>query len=245
MSLALALGGMGCEKFTPPAREPMRMGTMDDFSADSLGLRAGVTTLDEARERMQARALTGIAEDAFVPTSGPALAVLGADYQRRIHVFSDGRYLESVELGDQGLPYGLVVRLGADAQSTVLLVVRRDPLGRKSAPPSLLTYRWSSEYRGSNGDDPYEATAPRGGFVAAGSLSLARIMQRHGGMIRPILVGAELDEGILLLARDEHGMVWDKGYLVRSRNGAMALDAMPWAKAMRCSCVQKYSMQGL
>lgn len=246
VAIVLAIALTGCSKLTPPVREPMRIGTMDDVSPEALGLRPGVTTLDEARARMRDRELTGIAEDAFVSPAGPALAVIGADYQRRVHVFVDGLYRQSLDLPTHGgLPYGLVLRLGADATSTMLLAVQRDPLGRASAPPTLVAWRWAHEEVAADAEDPYAEAATRDGFVPSAQMSLARITQRHGGMLRPILVGAELDEGVLLLARDRNGTVWDKGYLVRTKNGEMALAAMPWAKAMRCSCVQKYSLQGL
>lgn len=251
VAVVVALGATGCASFTPVVREPMRIGTTDDLSATALGLRAGVTTLEEARATMVQRGMTGIAEDAYVPSSGPVVAALGADYQSRVHVFRDGRYHQSVELGSYGkIPYGMVLRLGADETSTMLLVLYRDPLGRRSEPPELVSYRWTSkiedrdgiyEDSGANAGDPYEAEATADGFSPAGRTSLANLVGRHGGMTSPILVGADLSEGALLIARDERGRVWDKGYLVRTKSGAVALDAMPWSKAMRCSCVQKYS----
>ncbi len=252
VAIVLAALGNGCASLTSSIHEPMRIGNTADLSPEALDLRPGATSFDEARERLRAAGLTGIAADSFVAPSatgngsGPVLAVLGADYQSRVHVFRDGRYDASLLLEAAGaIPYGVVLRLGADETSTMLLVLYRDPLGRASQAPELLSYRWlSGDGPEQDGDDPYASASPsRARFELAQRTSLAGIASRHHGMTRPILVGTTFTEGALLFARDERGRIWDKGYLVRSRAGSVELDAMPWAKAMRCSCVQKYSMQ--
>lgn len=252
VAIVLAAAATGCASLTSSVREPMRIGNTADLSPEALGLRHGATRLDEARDRLRAAGLTGIVSDEFVAPapspidSGQVLAVLAADYQSRIHVFRDGRYDTSLRLPvDGALPYGFVLRLGADEKSTMLLVLHRDPLGRPTQPPELLSYRWlSGEAPEEEVDDPYasqSAVGPR--FELAQRTSLADIARSHRGMTHPILVGTTFTEGALLFARDEQGRIWDKGYLVRSKAGTVELDAMPWAKAMRCSCVQNYSLQ--
>jgi hypothetical protein len=246
VAILLAFVTTGCASFTPTVREPVRVGNTADLTPAQLGLRPQLTTVDDAREMMRARGLTGIAEDQFVSPTGPLLAVLAADYQSRVHVFRDGRYHESLALPTQGaLPYGFVVRLGVDEASTMLLVLYRDPLGRREQPPELLAYRWRAPgATGAESDDPYgeDRAADRFRFELASRSSLAHIVNRHRGMTNPILVGTTFSEGALLFARDASGRIWDKGYLVRSTPDAVAFQAMPWATAMRCSCVQKYSL---
>jgi len=249
VALLWASTAMGCASFTPSVHEPMRIGTTDDLSPGALGFHHGSTTLDAAREQLRARGMTGMAEDAFVTPGGPVLAVLGADYQSRVHVFRDGRYDHTIDLPTAGaLPYGLVLRLGSDDASTMLLVIYRDPLGRRTQPPELLSYRWLDGAPAETGDaaaDLYEPAPIDARFELAQRTSLAEMAERHQGMTRPILVGATFSEGALLFARDSHGRIWDKGYLVRSKAGALVLDAMPWSKAMKCSCVQSYSFADL
>ena len=74
------------------------------------------------------------------------------------------------------------------------------------------------------------------------SLGLApRIVERHGGMTSPILVGNDASDGVLLVARDRDGELWDTGYLLRLVQRGLGLDPQPMTEAIRCSCVRRYA----
>lgn len=224
--LALALAVQGCTGVAPVVAEPLRVGNLDDSAPESLGLIPGVSRLDDARSTLAARGHTGIVADVSASAEGRGLlAVLAADYQSRVHVFTGGVYDHSLVLPTGGLPpYGMAVRIARDGQDTRLLVVYRDPLDRPEFPPSLLSFDWQG-----------------GRFQLAARTSLERVTARHDGMTRPALLGDDLRDGVLLVARDAAGALWDTSYFVRAAGGGVALQAQPTADALRCSCVRRYA----
>lgn len=214
----------------------MRMGNMADAAPEALGFEVGTTSLDAARATMRTQGFTGVTESEFAAPDGPVLAVLGADYQSRVHVFRGGVYAESLTLPSRGWPpYGLQLRIGADDTSNLLLVLYRDPLGRPGEPPAIQSYReHQSGY-------PYDEGEPR--FEPSGHASLEHVAKRHGGMTSPLFVGASLSDGVLLVARNRDGSLWNRGYLVRTKPRSVELQAMPMTSALRCSCVDAYSFK--
>lgn len=237
LPVCAALSGaavLGCATgFAPIVDEPVRIGTLDDLGSRVLGFHVGVTTLEEAKQAMKERHLTGIVADEFATGTGPTLAVLGADYQRHLHLFNDGRYVGNFLLPTEGLPpYGLALRVARAGADTVVLVLHRDPLERASEPPRLLSFRWA--------DNP-----TRGGASVEllGRASLGTLTARHEGMTHPMLLGDSLtDEGVMLVARDHDGALWDTSYVLRFEPHSLGLVPRSMADALRCSCVRKYAM---
>jgi len=218
-----ALATAGC--LAPTIREPLRAETVADLAPDMLGFRRGATTLDEARSTLRLRHLTGIVDDGYAREQGGRFEVLAADYQSRVHLFRDGTYEQSLTLATHGLPpYGIALRIAKDGPSDVLLVLYRDPLARVEEPPTLLSFR-------------VETTA----LQPLGRASLEGLVARHGGMSAPILVGNDLADGVMLVARDREGELWDTSYLLRFESGKLALEPKPMTEALRCSCVRAYA----
>jgi hypothetical protein len=220
----------GCLSFAPVIDEPLRVGNVADLSPDALGLRDQVTTLAEARALLVQRGMTGIVEDTFADTSGPTTSVLGADYQSRLLLFVGERYQGSIALPTHGLPpYGMAVRLGLEgspgAQKRMLLVLYRDPLARDTEPPRLLTFELQPS-----------------GFELASHTTLEAMTADRGGMTQPMMLGDNLVEGIMLVARDKDGSLWDTSYLLKMENGALTFKPQSMVEALRCSCVQKYAL---
>jgi hypothetical protein len=200
---------------------------VDDLSATSLALRAGETRFDEAKAALLARGVTGVVEDAHVAGASGTLAVLGADYQSRLFLFHNDRFFGELALPTHGLPpYGLALRIGWDEGGAEILVLYRDPLDREDEPPTLLLF---------------QADGSESGFRLSVREPLEDLVQRHGGLTRPMLLGDSLAEGILLVARDRDGELWDTGYFLRRAASMIALEPQPMEEAMRCSCVSKYA----
>lgn len=224
--LSVGLAASGCSGFAPVVEEPLRVGTLDDLAPEALGLRPGATTVEAARASLASRGLTGVASASFARASGGSVEVLGADYQSRLHVFRNGRYESSLALSTGGLPpYGLALGLGEAGEGDVLLVLYRDPLARAEEPPVLLAYRIAGT--------TYELMA---------STSFDSVVRENGGMTSPLFVGSDLTEGVMLVARDRDGSLWDRSYLVRFDGGRIALEPRPITEALRCSCVRAYAM---
>lgn len=220
---------LGCATgFAPIVDEPVRIGRLDDLGSAALGFHVGVTTLEEAKQAMKERRLTGIVADEFATGSGPTLAVLGADYQRHLHLFNDGRYVGSFLLPTEGLPpYGLALRVARAGGDTIVLVLHRDPLERADEPPRLLSFRWADNTN----------------VELLGRASLGTLSARHHGMTHPMLLGDSLtDEGVMLVARDHDGALWDTSYVLRFEPHSLGLVPRSMADALRCSCVRKYAM---
>jgi len=224
-TLAIALAPTACGSVAPVVDEPLRVGNVADPGPEVLGLRPGVTRLDEARGALETRGHTGVVADEHAPRDGTLLGVLAADYQTRVHVFWGGVYDRSVVLPTAGLPpYGIALRIARDGPATRLLVLYRDPLDRSAFPPTLLSFDWQEDH-----------------FVLATRTSLGELAARHEGMTRPLLLGDDLGDGILLVARDAGGALWDTSYLVRIAGGRAAFEPRPMSDALRCSCVQRYA----
>ncbi len=236
---SMAASAAGCMAFAPVVDEPLRVTAVADLSAADLGLRAGVSTLEEARDAMNRRGLTGVVEDVFAddaPADGGAragsLAAITADYQSRVFVFRGDRLSEIVTLPLHGLPpYGMSLRVGRDDVSPMLLLLYRDPASRAEVPPTLLAFR---PKRQANGPDRFELAAAK---------PLGELVARHDGMTSPMLLGGSLSDGMLLVARDRSGVLWDTSYLVRSSANGLSLAAQPMMDALRCSCVRKYVLE--
>ncbi len=205
----------------PTAPEPLRIGTMDDLAPEALGLQAGVTTADEARAILLRRGLTGVTESRFGSGSGATVEVLGADYQSRVHVFQNGRYAQSLALSTGGvLPYGLALAATRHEGADVVMALYRDPLAERPRPPELLSYR-----------------VVEGRFQLVARMTFDGLFKKHGGM----LVGSDLNAGVMLVARDADGDLWDTSYLVHFDGERLALRPKSMVEAMRCSCVREYA----
>jgi hypothetical protein len=227
-ALLLGLGfSCGCTAYAPVVEEPLRVDNVADLPPEALGFHPGITTVDEARATLARSRLTGIVDASYARSQGPTLEVLGADYQTRLHVFRNGRYDHSFVLPTRGLPpYGLALGIGEEGPADVLLALYRDPLTRTDEPPRLLSYRLAGT-----------------GFELVGRTSFETLVERHGGMTRPMLVGNDLSHGVMLVARDRDGALWDTSYLLKMSAGGISLDPQPMTEALRCSCVRKYAFE--
>lgn len=214
----------GCV-YAPVVSEPLRVENLDDLPPESLGFRAGTTTIEEARAAFEARRLTGVALARYAREDGPTLEVLAADYQTRLHLFENGRYRASIDLPTAGLPpYGLAVGLGRAGDADVLLALYRDPLARAEEPPQMLSFAISNA-----------------GVALVDRRSLRGLVSKHGGMTLPALIGNDLDTGVMLVARDAEGALWDTSYLFTFDRGRVGVRPQPMTEAMRCSCVRDYA----
>jgi hypothetical protein len=223
--LAPVLAVTACAGIAPVVDEPLRVGNVADPKPEALGLRAGVTGFDDARDALSARGYTGVVTDAYAPPGGALFGVLAADYQSRVHVFRGGVYDRSIVLPTSGLPpYGMALRIARDGPAVRLLVLYRDPLDRSAFPPTLLSFDWAEDH-----------------FELATRTSLDELVSKQEGMTRPLLIGDDLADGILLVARDAGGALWDTSYMVRITGGRAVFEPRPMTDALRCSCVQRYA----
>ncbi len=230
--VACSLSG-GCRYLLPVVAEPIRIENADDMAPERLGFAKGKTTFDEAHAAMKSRRLTGITKTIYTDTrsKGPSLVLhaLSADYQTRVHIFEDGLFADTVRLPSGGvLPYGGALSISSAGGKVFLLALYRDPLEMTDHKAMAQAPRI----------DIFERTDGR--FVFRSRFSLGTIASENGGITRPIFVGHDLDEGIMLLARDSDGVIWDGGYFLRLEGGLLKTAHVPLEDASRCSCVQKY-----
>ncbi|HSB47557.1 MAG TPA: hypothetical protein VLD37_06085 [Candidatus Bilamarchaeum sp.] len=225
-----------CRHFLPSMPEPLRIENADDISPERMGFARGKTTFSEAESLMKGRRLTGIAKTMYTDIDarrGDVLQAISADYQTRVHVFENDRFLESVNLNCGGvLPFGMALRIAKSGPRLFLMALYRDPLemtdqaARSEAPRIEFFER------------------EKGAFRYSRALRLSGVNARHGGMSRPIFVGHSLDDGVFFIARDREGGIWDGGYYVKMENDRLGMTYVPLAKASGCSCIQRYMYGG-
>ncbi len=163
----------GCAQFTTIVPEQLRLSQLEDVGAEQLGLDPGVTSLATATQRMRARGLTGVAYDAKVH-EGVELSVLGADFQRRLHLFKNDRYWQSVRLPQGAGPsYGLELRFADNEQQLMLLAVQQPPIASAATEDVLTVFEVTP--------DTVQASWQR---------PLSDLVEKNGGMSHPRLVAA-------------------------------------------------------
>src|SRR5258708_13298174 len=104
----------------------------------------------------------------------------------------------------------MALRIAHDGRATQLLVLYRDPLDRSAFPPTLLSFDWGEDH-----------------FELATRTSLEDLVSKQEGMTRPLLIGDDLADGVLLVARDAGGALWDTSYMGRIAGGHAPLAPQP------------------
>ncbi len=231
-AIALSLSP-GCRYFLPVVTEPIRIENTDDMSPAKLGFVKGETTFAQAQAMMRGKNLSGLTKTVFADLRPGArdlvLNAISADYQMAVHVFENDRYRESVRLhAGSVLPYGGALTISSSGNSIFLLALYRDPLEMTdqklmAQPPRIEIFEQSG-----------------GSFVFRSTFHIGKIAADNGGITRPIFVGHDLDDGVMLLARDNDGVIWDGAYFLRLENGSLKTTHVSLQEASRCSCVQKY-----
>jgi hypothetical protein len=148
----------------------------------------------------------------------------------------------------------MALRVGHADGADMLLLLYRDPASRAELPPTLLAFRSvaspgvspasavsaPSEGAPPTTTSPLGAASPR--FVLAASTSLGALATRHDGMTSPELLGGSFEDGVLLVARDRAGTLWDTSYLVRVTPRGLVLTAEAMTSALTCACVRRYAL---
>ncbi len=212
----------------PPVKaEPLRLSNPNRYSALQLGFVKGKTDPDSAEKTMKHYHLSGLETDSFM-SDGRYLNALGADYQPCVHIFADGRYRESIMMESGAVPYGYDLNFAKYKGKTVLMALYRDPMGyttgRRYAKEERIDFFMERE----------------GHFRYHGHLPLGVLSRKHRGLTSPFLVGRGLDTGIIFIARNDKGEVWDNAYLITCVERKIVAKPIPLRKAARCSCIKRY-----
>ncbi len=230
--LACSLSG-GCRHLLPAVEEPIRIANTQDTSPERLGFEKGKTSFDEAAASMKSIGLTGVARTMYtdITAKGPSLVLqaLSADYQTKVHIFENGYYSGSVAVpSGKVVPYGEALTISSRGKDVFLLALYRDPL-------EMTAEAWRAE---APRIDIFERTA--GTFVFRSRFSLKQIAADNEGITHPIFVGHDLSMGVMLLARDRRGTIWDGAYFLKLENGLVKATHASLNEVSRCSCVQRY-----
>lgn len=212
----------------PVMVEPLRVNNIDSITAVRLGFVRGKTTFLQAERLMKAQGLTGISKDSFID-GGPARDAITADYQDKIHLFESNKYRESIEVeGAEMLPYSYGLRFARHGKNLFLMALFRDALDmteqhERAKAPRIEFFRMKN-----------------GSFVHSHNYFMKNLSEKMGGLTDPVFVGHSLDDGVLFLARDSEGRVWDSAFHIRLRKGRTLFSSVPLSEAARCSCIQNY-----
>ena len=224
----------GCVGLLPRVEDPIRIQNMDSVPLSKLGFIKGKTTLAEAERIMKKMNMSGVTSITYVYEKPPVLGAIGADYQLSVHIFENDAYKESISLeAGNVLPYDISLKFVSAEKQVFLLALYRDPtdmIGDKdfqkrhpSSPPRIMVY-----------------STENGAFVKKSRFDIGWLTDRMGGMTDPLLVGTDMDMGILFLARDRSGSVWDNAFILKMAGGKLEFNPVPLSEASKCSCVVNY-----
>ncbi len=214
----------------PTVPEPLRLSHLEDVRAEDLAFVPAQTTLVEAEAALSKR-VTGVTKSTGSVVLGSSsqpeeLAVIGGDFQRSLHLFRNGRYWQSEALPADAPAYGLALGVAQRGGDALLLVVQQSPLDGASGN-RLLMYAASER-----------------GIELRASRTLDDLAADNGGMSHPRLIGRDIEDGVLLIARDDDGILWDDTYVFSagdvSSGGGLRVVARPLSESIRCSCVRGY-----
>ena len=215
-----------CGHFSTSVPEHVRLTQLEDVGAEQLGLTPGATSLVAAKQAMQTHRLTGLAQDTAVH-GGVQFSVLGADFQRRLHFFRDDRYWTSVRLPQiAGPSYGLELRFANNGEQLMLLIVQQPPIASAESVDVLTVFEVTSQ-----------------DVQARWQRPLSDLVDKNGGMSHPHMIGINLVDGVLLVARDAEGALWDESYVFKQpQQDEWTVTPRLMSDSMRCSCVRKYAV---
>jgi hypothetical protein len=195
-----------------------------DLSAQELGLVRGQTKILDAEFAMERRGLTHIAKDTNI-TGDTRIEIITADYQHSVHVFVNGKYEASLDLGIEvgEYPHRYALRVAnIPGDGFMVMALIRDAVGIEPTRLAMVPY--------SGGE-----------FGEPHTEDLTGMERGNGGLERPLFVGYDLGEGITFIARDGNGDPWENGYIIGWENGRMTKRAVPFAELMQCSCVSDWA----
>lgn len=195
-----------------------------DLSAQELGLVRGQTKILDAEYAMERRGLTHIAKDTNI-TGDTRIEALTADYQHSVHVFVNGKYEASLDLGIEvgEYPHRYAVRVAnIPGDGFMVIALIRDAVGIE--PTRLVMV----PYSGGEFGEPHRE-------------DLTGLERENGGLERSLFVGYDLGEGITFIARDSNGIPWENGYIIKWEDGRITKGAIPFAELMQCSCVSDWA----
>lgn len=224
---AMCAASLSMADCRPIRTEPLRSANLQIYTVNQLGLVKGKTHFDSLKSKMEKRKMTGVSESAYTIGKTTYQAIT-ADYQTEVHIFENSRYTGSLPVKcSDVLPYGYNLRIGESGGKLRLLALYRDPLEytfekRLARPARIDVFTYDDSFR-------FMKTIP-----------LHNLSEKHGGLTRPHFVGHDLDIGIIFLARDNLGSVWDKAYILSVTDGAVKIKSVPISEAEECSCVRDY-----
>ena len=195
-----------------------------NLSAQELGFVRGETSYLEAEYEMERQGLTHIAKDTNV-TGSTRIDALTADYQHSVHIFVDGKYETSVELGivRGEYPHRYALRVAnIPGDGFMIMALIRDAIGVEATRFRMIRFE-------------------NGAVGESTTVDLSEIEQENNGLERPLFVGYDLGLGITFIARDREGVPWENGYIISWENGRMVRRPVPFIELMQCSCVSDWA----
>lgn len=216
----------GCRDFYARAPESILINqhNRNSLSAQELGFVRGRTTYVDAEYEMEERGLTNIAKDANI-TGSTRIDVLTADYQHSVHIFVDGKYETSVELGiAQGeYPHRYALRVAnIPEDGFMIMALVRDAMGAGPTRLRMICF-------------------DNGAVGESTTIDLTETERENNGLARPLFVGYDLGFGITFIARDKNGVPWENGYIIRWEGGRLIKDPVPFLQLMQCDCVSDWA----
>jgi hypothetical protein len=232
-AIGASLATGGCSLIWPRLMErPLTEGAIDRSGELSAGFVKGKTGIDDAINAMRQKGIGGITGSLYVNSAGTGVTALGADYQGRIFVFENETYAQNASLsyGGLGTPYAIRLLVGNNGGKTTILAFSKDYTAKYPGdkPPRLDVF--------TSGDD---------GFEYSSTFFLGQIAEKNNGIVRPLFVGAEIDEGVAFIARDNEGNVWGRAYRVSVHGSELYYKQMTFYDALLIPEIENYVYGGV
>jgi len=157
--------------------------------------------------------------------NGSVVSAVTADFMDYLYLFKDGRYLSKLEIKhDEGKP---------QVHPFAKIVYSKDSFG-------VFLVADNMEYKGKRTAQLIQIR--KGGEIIHKSISLEKMIEKHGGIYDPYVGGENLETGIFLAGRMNTGEPWLSVYRIKLKEGELSVETVPASEAAGCSCYSDWMM---
>jgi len=194
-----------------------------DLSADSLGLRRGVSKLDDVKESLRKRASNVVSAQGLDAKGGNAMIeALSADGMAQLLIFKNNKFEKALPVGcEKGTNTKMYLHVAKTEGTNAVIVVSQEI--RSRGIPSVIVVL---------DRDPPKRYAIAYDFFP----------EWFKGVVDPLMVGGDLDkDGVTFVARGENHLPWDNALILKCDGKKVEVRQVSMQEAAQgCECIGEW-----